>query len=800
MPFGWLREFVKIDVTPEELSEALIMLGFSDAEVIPNEWGVLESFVVGRVGAVKPHPGDGHLKVVTVNVGYADLVSVCGAPVIEEGKLYAVALPGAKLGTGRAVDAAAVGGVLSQCVLCSGKEAWIDDSKDDLLQVEDDITPGADLAGALGLLDPVIQLEVTPNRGDWLGMVGIAREIAAIFGKDLLIPEPVINENGKNIEDLVSVDVADPEGCPRYGALVCEDVVVKGSPARARARLRLAGMRPINNIVDATNLVLLETGHPLHAFDLDKIEGSRIVVRRAAAGERIVAIDGNEYKLREDDVVIADSSRPVAIAGVIGGQGSEVAASTKRILIEGAFFDHCSVWKTAKRLGLVTEASYRFERGVDLGAVPYVLARAGSLIQPDTGCRVARGRIDVYPHPARDRRFFVSPKRINKLLGTSIPEQEICDYLESLGFTVAPGKDLEVIVPARRSDVECEADIAEDVARLYGYDRIGERTTLTSQVYATLPQTVRRTREIKHILEGMGAYEIVTDSMVGPGDLEVFNLDAGVRLDIRNPLGVQTSCLRPSLIPGVVKVLANNEFNGQEGTAVFEIGKVFLKSGSESDSEPCEPYRLAIGLSGTRQPRSWYSKAIEFDFYDLKGMVEMLGDLAGVVIEGLQTSHAAFHPGRRMELVLAEKGAQRSLGWLGEILPSITDAMGSKRRAYVAEIDLAPLLETAALTARFREIPRHPAVKRDIAVVVPEAVEESEVRKAILGEAGDLLETVEVFDLYRGKQIPKGTKSLAYGMIFRSESRTLKEEEVDSVQRRIEERLGREFGAKIRDK
>lgn len=796
VPFGWLREFVKIDVTPEELSEALIMLGFSDAEVIPNEWGVLESFVVGRVGKVTAHPSDGHLKVVTVNVGYADLVSVCGAPVIEEGKLYAVALPGAKLGTGRAVDAAKVGGILSQCVLCSGKEAWIDESKDELLQVDDDITPGADLAEALGLLDPVIQLEVTPNRGDWLGMVGIAREIAAIFGKDLLIPEPGLHENGTNIGDLVSVEVADTGGCPRYGALVCEEVVVKGSSARARARLRLAGMRPINNIVDATNLVLLETGHPLHAFDLDKIAGRRIVVRRAAAGEKIVAIDGNQYDLCESDLVIADSSKPVAVAGVIGGQGSEVTESTKRILIEGAFFDHCSVWKTAKRLGLVTEASYRFERGVDLGAVPYVLARAGSLIQPDTKCRVGRGRIDIYPRPVRDRRFFVSPKRINRLLGTSIPEQEICDYLESLGFTVAPGKDLEVIVPARRSDVECEADIAEDVARLYGYDRIGEKTTLTSQIYARLPQAMRRTREMKHILEGMGVFEIVTDSMVGPGDLEAFNLDSDARLDIRNPIGVQTSCLRPSLIPGVVKVLANNEFNGQEGTAVFEMGKVFLKS----PDEPREPYRLAIGLSGAKQSRSWYSKAVEFDFYDLKGIVETLGDLAGVRIEARESDRRTFHPGRRMELVLAQDGVEKSLGWLGEILPSITEGLGSKRRAYAAEIDLAPLVESAARVARFEEIPRHPAVKRDTAVVVSESVRESDVRKAILAAAGELMETVEVFDLYRGEQIPKGTKSLAYGMIFRSESRTLKEEEVDSIQRRIEERLSQEFGAKIRDK
>jgi phenylalanyl-tRNA synthetase beta chain len=284
--------------------------------------------------------------------------------------------------------------------------------------------------------------------------------------------------------------------------------------------------------------------------------------------------------------------------------------------------------------------------------------------------------------------------------------------------------------------------------------------------------------------------------MVGPGDLEAFHLDSEERLDIRNPIGVQTSCLRPSLIPGVAKVLAGNEFNGQEGTAVFEIGKVFLKSAEE----PREPYKLAIGLSGVRQPRSWYSKAVDFDLYDLKGIVEMLADLAGVRLEARGSDHKAFHPGRQMEVVLSQGGAETSLGWLGEILPSITGGLGSKRRAYVAEIDLAPLLESAATICKVREVPKHPAVKRDIAVVVPEAVRESDVRKVIIGEGGDLMETVEVFDLYRGEQIPEGTKSLAYGMMFRSESRTLKEEEVDSIQKRIEQRLGKEFGAKIRDK
>ena len=796
VPLGWIREFVKIDVAPEELCDNLIMLGFGDAKVISNEWGMLDSFVVGRANKITPHPSDPHLKIVEVNVGYADLVSVCGAPNVTAGRLFVVALPGAKLGSGRTVDTAEVAGVLSQCVLCSGKEAWLDDSKDELLGIDDDVAPGTNLIDALGLQDSVIEMEVTPNRADCLGLIGIARELAAVFGKELLIPEPGLNEDGPPIEDLVSVEVSDPGACPRYGALVCEDIVVRGSPAKTRARLRLAGMRPINNVVDAASLVLYETGHPLHTFDLDRISGSKIIVRRARDGEKMTAIDDNEYTLSDNDLVIADTRKPVAIAGLIGGKDSEVGPSTRRVLIEGAYFDHCGIWKTSKRLALSTEASYRFERGVDIGAVLYVLARTGSLIQQDTKCRVAQGMIDVYPHPVRPKRFFVSPKRINRLLGTSIPEQEICDYLEKLGFLVSPGKDLEVAVPTRRDDVECDADVAEDVARLYGYDRIGERTTLSCQTYARLPQDVRRTREIKHTLKGMGLHEVVNEAMIGPKDLEVFGFSASDCMGILNPIGVQTSFLRPSLVPGIVKALVGNEHRGQDAIAAFELGKVYLRD----KGAPSEPYRLAIGLSGVRQSRAWYARAADFDLYDLKGIVESLGNLLGVAVSCRQGTLGILHPGRRIRLTLTKSDPERELGHLGEVLPSICEAVDSRRRLYVADLDFGLLLERASRPARYAEIPKYPGVKRDIAVVVPEATRESDVRSVILAQGGPLVESVEVFDLYRGEQIPDGTKSLAYGIIFRSESRTLKEEEVDLVCKNIEQRLGSEFGAKIRMK
>jgi phenylalanyl-tRNA synthetase beta chain len=794
IPFGWIQEFVKIDVTPEELARYLIMLGFGDAKVLPGEWDMLDSFVVGRAVKVKPHPGNSHLKVVDVNVGYADLTSVCGAPDIEEGELYAVAMPGARLATGRVVDTSELGGVTSQCVLCSGKEAWLDESKDELLVIDDDLAPGTNLLEGLGLDEAVIEVEVTPNRGDWLGLIGIARELAAVFGKELNIPEPSLREDGPKIGDLATVEVLDTEGCPRYGALVCENVVIKGSPARTRARLRQAGFRPINNVVDAANIVLFETGHPLHTFDLDKLAGAKIVVRRARAGEKMVAIDGTEHTLVDTDLVIADAAKAVALAGVIGSQASEVIASTRRLLVEGAFFDHCSVWRTAKQHGISTEASYRFERGVDIGAVLYVLARTGSLIQQGTKCKVAQGMIDVYPRPVRPKRLMVSPKRMNKLLGTAISEQEICDYLERLGFLVSPGKDLEVVVPTRRSDVNCEADIAEDVARLYGYDRIGEKTTLSCQTYATMPEEVRRTRELKLILKGMGLYEVVNESMIGPTEIDTFGLAARTR--ILNPIGVQTSFLRPSLVPGVVKALVANEFMSQESITIFELGKIYLTEGGN----PTEPYRLALGLSGARQQRAWFARPSDFDLYDLKGIAESLADILGAAVAFRDISEPMLHPGRRMAMVLLGGDGERPLGYLGELVTSISEAVGSKRRLYVAELDFGLLLEAKAGPARYKEVPKYPGVKRDIAVVVPEAVQENQVKAIVAVEGGPLVESVEVFDLYRGEQIPAGTKSLAYGILFRSDARTLKEDEIDDLQRKIEARLSKEFGAKMRVK
>ena len=794
VPYRWLQEFVKIDVPPEELCEQLIMLGFADAEVLPNEWEMLVSVVAGRVTKVEPHPSASALKIVEVNVGFAEHRSVCGAPNVEKGRIYPVALPGARLGSGAVVEQAQISGVMSECILCSGWEAWIDDSKEELMALDDNVAPGTSLIELLGLDEPVIEIEVTPNRPDCLGLIGIARELAAVYGKELIIPEPSLGENNGEHPTTARVEVLDVEGCPRYGALVCENVKVTRSPAVMRARLRLAGLRPINNVVDATNTVLFETGHPLHAFDLERVEGRTVVVRRGRKGEKIKAIDGIEYELNEDDVVIADIEKPIAIAGIIGGENSEVGFSTEQVLLEGAFFDHARVRQTAKRLGVSTEASYRFERGVDVGAVLYVLARAASLIRGDTKCPFYAGKIDVYPDPQPPRHIFADPKRINRLLGTSIPEQEMCDYLERLGFLVSPGKELEVVVPTRRSDVEGEADIAEEIVRLYGYDRISERTSMGTQAYGCIEEALERAGRIEQALMGLGITGVLTDSMIGPTVLERFRLYDGAAVKVRNPIGIETSFLRPSLVPGLVDVVAKNLNRGSDAVAVFEIGKTFSVAGEGFD----ERLSLAIAMCGLRREKSWISDAREVDFFDVKGTLESLASFLGVSIRFEPADAANLHPGRRAAVLAEGAGGWTGIGLVGELSPAVAEDVGLVKKAFVAELNLDALMERMPRGTRYEKIPRFPALKRDIAVIVPADVPEAEIRAAIMSEGGPLLRSVSLFDVYTGEQIPEGAHSLAYSIVFQSEERTLQEEEVNGLQKKIEVSIANRFGGRLR--
>jgi phenylalanyl-tRNA synthetase beta chain len=794
VPFGWLQEFVKLDYSPEETCDHLIMLGFSDAEVLANEFNCLEDFIVGRASKVSPHPHESHLQLVEVNVGFATLPSVCGAPNLAEGRLYAVALPGSKLGSGTRVEPAQIAGVDSKCILCSGWEAWLDDSRDELLEIPEHIAPGTKLVEALKLDEPVIEMEVTPNRGDWLGLIGIARELAALHGKELIIPEPSFKSTGSPIEDLVSVEIVDTEGCPRYGAMVLEKVNAGRSSPDMRARLRLAGLRPINSVVDVANLVMFETGHPLHAFDLDTVTGGKVLIRRAAKGERIAAIDGNQYDLAPTDLVIADSEKPIALAGIIGGRNSEVTADTKRVLVEGAFFDRAYIWRTSKRLGLNTEASFRFARVVDVGAVLYVLTRAASLIQQGQGCDVADGRIDLYPNPIAPRHIMASPRRINRLLGISIPEQEICEYLERLGFLVSPGKELEVIVPTRRSDVDCEASIAEEVGRLYGYDRMEGEAKLACRAYGKLEPGAIAVRQASDRLVGMGLSQIVTDPMMGPQNLELYGMKEQECVGIRNPVGVQNSYMRPSLLPGMAGALVANEHSGIESVGLFELGRVYGGGGGDFR----EDMRLAIGLSGARERRTWYGNARDYDFYDLKGIVDSIMAQHGLTLSIGKADVQILHPGRQAAIVVDGDGGLSEVGVMGELGSGISEALDSRRRLYVAEIDFACMVPGAGRISKYSGLQRYPAVKRDIAVVVSENVLESDVRGVILSSGGSLVERLELFDIYEGDQIPRGTKSLAYAITMRSPERTLTEAEADRLHKSIEDGLKSQLDARIR--
>ncbi|MGQ9602927.1 MAG: phenylalanine--tRNA ligase subunit beta [bacterium] len=795
IPFGWLQDFVKLDIPPEDLCEPLIMLGFSDAYVIPNEWDCLEGFVVGKALSVSAHPSDHRLKVVEVNLGFAKAISVCGAPNVFEGGLFAVALPGAKLASGHTVASTEIGGVKSEVVLCSGFEAWLDDSKDELLELGKELMPGTPLLEALGLDEPVIEVEVTPNRSDCLGLFGIAREVAALFGKELIKPEPAPKENGRPVEELVSVEIKDTKGCARYGAMVLEEVKVGKSMAFLRARLRLAGIRPINNVVDATNMVMFETGHPLHPFDLDKISGSKILVRRARAGEKLIGIDHKEYQLSQEDLTIADEDKPIAIAGIIGGKNTEVDGNTSTVLLEGAFFDNASIWRTAKRLGITSEASYRFARGVDIGAIPYVVTLASEIIQEMTGCRACVGRIDIYPEPRKTVYVEASPKRINKLLGVSIPDQEICELLEQLGFLILPGKELLVGVPTRRADVQCEADIAEEVARLYGYDKIPASREKCCASQGKVSRIWEILWSIRNALTGMGLTEVVTDPMVSPDLVDQFGVNRDEMVGIINPVGIHTSALRTLLAPALIRTLTENQNKGRLGVAIFEIGKIYRRGNDGF----YEAYMLGLGLAGIRNPRVWWSVETDYDFFDMKGIVEALLHSMRCDYEIKPGGPGFLHPGRKAIIVNKVGQAESEIGYIGELSPALSKKYDARGRLYLAEI----LVDALIFEEEFRkalEPIKYPGVKRDIAVVVSKNVHDADIRRIILDEAGNIVESIDTFDLYEGNQIPEGTKSLGYAIVFRSYERTLEEKEVAEIEARIEARIKADLGGFLRRK
>ncbi len=806
VPYGWLKEHVELDVPPEELADALTMAGVAvDAIERPGEevGGVL----VGEIVRLHPHPDADRLMVCEVRVGARTVQVVSGAPNLREGARVPVALPGARLPGGQ-IERTVIRGQKSEAMVCSAEElGFFDDRPKEeagVLILPADAPIGEDVMSYLGMDDAVLVLDLTPNRADCMSISGLAREVAAIFDRRVkaVPPEPAEDPGLAATSDKVQVVIEDPDLCPRYSARLVTGVKVGQSPLWLQARLRAAGMRPINNIVDITNYVMLEYGQPLHAFDFDRLAEGRIIVRRARDGERIVTLDGQERQLDSDMLVIADPSGPVAVAGVMGGMDSEVREDTVKVLLESAHFEGRSVRRTSRRLGVPSEAAARFDRGVDPKGTVRALDRAAELLVKYAGGRVHPGVVDVYPRRVEDVVVTLRVSRINEVLGTDLDAELVRGLLSRLGFGVAAvGDDAEVVVtvPTRRKDISSEIDLTEEVARLYGYNNIEATLPRGVTTAGGRTETQLLVERAGRLVRGMGYDELVTVAYHSTGVFDRLRLPAEHpwrdAIRIANPMSEEQECLRTSLLPSLLEVLSYNARHQATDLQVYEINPVYLPSPGDL---PAEDLHLVAAVMGSFGAVQWDAPARAGDFYDLKGLLEALLEGLGYPAVELRRPEGGeypfLHPGRSAAVVMGGD----VLGYLGELHPDVVEEYDLVGRPCVMEIDFSRLIAADRPAIRFRPLPRHPASDRDLAVIVDKSVPAAEVLRLVREAAGEVLEDCVLFDVYEGAPIPEGKKSLAVSMTFRSLTGTLTDERVQEVEEEIMAALRKELGAERR--
>lgn len=786
----WLKQFLHAELPIEQLVETLTMAGLEVEDEI--DLGMKSGkIVVAKVLDVQKHPNADKLSVCQVDAGQGDpLTIVCGAPNVEVGMIVPCALVGATLPNGLTIKPSKIRGQESQGMLCAADELGLGNDHSGILPLPDTYAIGSPF-------DYLIEIKVTPNRPDCLSVIGVARDVGAMLGKKVFPPAPRSKEMLDHIDAYVRLSIKARGECPRYTCRLIRGVRIAESPIWLKRALEASGLRPINNVVDVTNYVLLELGHPLHAFDFEKLEGGEIQVRMAAEDEPLTIIDGTELKLTSQDLVIADARRPVALAGIMGGRDSEVTERTVHVLLESAYFDPGTIRKTARHYGLQTDASYRFERGADRQRLTLALNRATQLIQEIAGGEVAKGQLDLQGTVVEPSPVVLEIKRVNSLLGLNLSSTEIADYLVNLGFEIrrSERETLVVAIPSYRVDITRDVDLIEEVARLHNYNNIP----------STMPRVTAHTREVSALeyvselgrdaLCGYGFSEAMNFSFVSDREAALLGFDPARQPRVANPLSVEQAIMRPSLLGGLLTAAAGNQKVGIDEIALFEIGKTWnpASTAGQADTEGCE---LALLLTGPTQ-LAWTAPERPRDFYDLKGAVEGLlarWSPGEVRLESLGDS-VVYHPGRSARLIWRGE----AIGELGELHPDLAAAYDLRGRVLVARIDL---LDAAALASRdavkFQPIPRFPGTWRDLALLVDHAVAagaiEDEVRKA----AKPYLEDFTIFDVYEGDRIPAGKKSLALRVRLRSPEKTLNEEEISGVMEKVVSRLTRQFEAILR--
>ena len=796
---NWLKTYIDFDFAPKELADRLTMLGI-EVESIKQLGAGLEGVVVGKVESISPHPNADKLIRCQVDIGDENnLQIVCGAPNVYQGMFAPVATIGTELPTGITIKRAKLRGEESHGMLCSEKELALSDDASGLMELSSNLSVGIPLTEALGLNDVILELEITPNRSDCLSMLGVAREIRAETGNTIKYPEVALIasdiKRDTDIREITSVTIADPDLCPRYAARVIQNVKVAESPTWVKQRLESVGIGAINNIVDITNFVLMEYGQPLHAFDYHKLGENRIVVRRAMENENITTLDEVERKLNPNMLVIADAEKPVALAGVMGGHYSEITEKTGDVLLESANFQPASIRSTSKELGLHTEASYRFERGADLEVVISALDRAAQLIVELAGGTICKGVVDVYPGRKEPLKIRLRKERVNFILGTSIEVEEIDQILSRLGFGIEPLQtevdNFEIRVPSFRSDITREIDLIEEIARVHGYDNIP--TTLPKGDIPMPPTdtSVEVRRRIRNLLLGSGMMEAVNYSFIHPNCFEKVRLNddhplRGV-IKLQNPLSPEMSILRTTLIPSLLENAKHNHNHQTNNIALFEMSSVFIQGK--------EPARVAGILAGDIGGGVYGNPYRSPDFFDIKGIVEGLLDVCGIHgYELQQTEEPTYHPGRNAEVLLGET----RIGIMGEVHPVVLENYELPFKAYLFEFDLQKITDAANFSKRFDPIPKYPSIQRDLAIVVNQGLKSDIPMEIINTTSGEWVDSIRLFDVYQGNQVPDGKKSLAYTITYHSATETLTDKAVNDLHDKIVQRLNKKLGAELR--
>lgn len=804
----WLKDYIDFTETPEQLADKLTMAGIPVENVVDPGEG-LEKVVTGRIEKLEPHQNSDHLQICTMNVGLAEnIIIVTGAQNVAEGQVVPVAMVGAHLPNGMKISKGKLRGVASNGMLCSAQELKLDleklpeEQKTGIFILPSDTPVGIPTKDVLGLNDVVLEFELTANRADCFSVFGLVREIAAITGNKPHFPEIKVNEDDNTkLNDIFSVEIADPDLCSRFSTRMLKNVKIGPSPEWMQQRLEGAGIRSINNVVDVTNFVMIELGHPMHAYDYDKITGKKLIARRAIEGEELHTLDDTSRKAKGEMLVIADSEKAAGLAGIMGGFETEITDTTTTVVLESADFYGPCIRRTARACGLSSEASGRFERGVDSETTIKALDRAAQLLQEMGACTVCEGIVDVYPNPKQANYVTFTPEQINNHLGTNIAKDVMLNIITSVGFDVTKDENDEITVkvPSWRNDVTCMADISEEIARLHGFDKI--KSTLPNGVSMQGTQSAKQTfiDKVKASLSSQGLYETISFALTNEETFNKLNIpqDSPLRraVPIMNPLSDEYPLVRTTLLSSIFDNLARNLARKNDDVALFEVGSVFFPKALPVTELPDEVVKIAGAITGRRNAQGWNQTNDMVDFYDAKGIIEeLLANLRVTRYTVEAGTHYAMHPGKT---ALFKKGRD-VIATVGEVHPAVLSAYGITKPVYIFELDATIVMKYMAKDLKYKALPKYPATSRDLAMLVDVDVNAADIEKAMTKAAGQNLTQITLFDVYTGKQVEEGQKSLAFSLTFQSNDKTLTDAEIDPAIEKIVAKLQKDFNANLR--